>query len=141
WHTSFRRRVQTEEDVEPLLDMPLLAVIPESEGRPSSASLVRAGERSATTDAYRELVAKLLSRQLLSSNGHRPGLASADRPIQSIAVVPLDERADATSVAANVGAAIALSGHRVVYVSTTATDEADRFPGADSGPGLVDVVG
>lgn len=140
WHTSFKRRVQTEEDVEQLLDMPLLAVIPESDGRPWSPSLVSAGERSATTDAYRELVAKLLSMQLLSSNGHGPAPASADRPIHTIAVVPLDERADAASVAANVGVAIALSGQQVVYVSTTATGAPDLFPKNDSGPGLVDVT-
>ena len=61
--------------------------------------------------------------------------ASFQRPIQTIAVVPLDERADATSVAANVGAAIALSGHQAVYVSTT-TSGASRSMSKGTTPSI-----
>ena len=141
WQASFKRRVQTEEDVREMLDMPLLAVIPQSRRGTPSPSIITSGEQSPTTDAYREVIAKLLSSPLLSSsNGHHPGAIVTSRSARTIAVVPLEEGADATEVAANVGAAVALSGRSVLHVSTTVADGMTPLLGPDGGPGLTDVM-
>jgi capsular polysaccharide biosynthesis protein/Mrp family chromosome partitioning ATPase len=143
WRASFARRVESGDDVEQTLNIPLLAVIPRSE-RVATSSTVTIGERTPATEAYRELVARVLSTPMVSSNGnHPPGLAL--QPVggttRKLAVVALDEELNPGEVAANMGAVMALSGRSVLVVSTT-TDENgwDGVFGPHSGPGITDVM-
>jgi capsular polysaccharide biosynthesis protein len=143
WKASFKRRVQTGHDVEQVLNLPLLAVIPRPR-RADASSTVTIGERSPTTDAYRELVARILSTPVVTTNGdHPPGhsLQTVGAGSRSIAVVALDEQAEPGEIAANFGAVMALSGRSVLVVST-ATDENgwEGFLGPHSGPGMTDVM-
>jgi capsular polysaccharide biosynthesis protein/MinD-like ATPase involved in chromosome partitioning or flagellar assembly len=143
WQASFRRRVQTEDDVEQVLNMPVLAVIPRRRGEMRHTSTVTIDARSPVTDAYRELVARLLSSPLTSSNGQRPEgpIQAVDLMARTIAVVGFDETVDSAEIAANLGAVVALSGRSVLVVSTAANETgSEGFLGSHAGPGMTDVM-
>jgi capsular polysaccharide biosynthesis protein/MinD-like ATPase involved in chromosome partitioning or flagellar assembly len=130
---SLTPRIHTQEDVERAVGAPLLAVIPQSRRAPRGSPIVITGQASPVVDAYRRLVVRLLA------------LPTDQEPVRdggrTIAVVGLDDASTTAIVAANLGAAMTLSGH-VVLLASAARDggDSDAIFGIPHRVGLSDVI-
>jgi len=125
---SLDDRVRSEEDVGPIVGAPVLGTIVHHPDADRNPAVALAAPDSLAAESFRRLRANLLA-----VSGHGPP--------RSLAIVSAMPQEGKTFVAANLGVAFAVAGHRIVLVNTDMRSRAlAQILGSTSTRGLTDVL-
>jgi len=124
-------RTHTAEGMAEALGVPVLAVVPRSRRAERDGIVVT--RASPATEAYRRLVAQLLALPSVEPSQRTGG--------RTMAIVGVGDRPDPAVAAANLGAAMALSGKRIALVSARVEDRRlETIFDTPSAPGISDMI-